>query len=279
MGRGLWSGSISFGLLNIPVVIFSSIEEERLSFRMLDKRDTAPVGYKQINKATGKEIDRKNIVKGYEYEKNKFVIIDKDDFEKANPRATQTIDIEDFVNLSDVDILLFEKPYYLAPGKSGEKGYMLLYQVLKETKKVAIAKFVFHNRQHLASILVKGDYLILESLRFAHEVQDVKSADFLDMAKLKKVKITPKELKMAKELVAGMTTKWKPDQYKDTYQDDLLKLINQKIKTGKVAEGESVGDIKPSTSDKDLMSLLQQSLKTNVTAKSKKRKPTGHHLH
>lgn len=283
MGRGLWSGSISFGLLNIPVVIFSSKEEERLSFRMLDKRDTAPVGYKQINKATGREIDKKNIVKGYEYEKNKFVIIEKEDFEKANPRAAQTIDIEDFVDLSDLDLLMFEKPYYLAPGKNGDKGYVLLYHVLKETEKVAICKFVFHNRQHLAAIFPRGDYLILESLRFAHEVQDVDSADFFDVAKLKKIKISPKELKMAKDLVHGMTSKWRPDQYKDTYQDDLLKLINQKIKTGKVEESEPIDDVRPATDDKDLLKLLEQSLKGTRPAtagKGKKHKPaSGRHLH
>lgn len=281
MARGLWTGSISFGLLNIPVVIFSSKEEERLSFRMLDKRDTAPIGYKQINKATGREIDRKNIVKGYEYEKNKFVIVEKKDFEKANPRATQTIDIEDFVNLGDVDILMFEKPYFLAPGKNGEKAYVLLYQVLKETRKAAIAKFVFHNKQHLAAILARGDYLILESLRFAHEVQNLETADFLDLPKLKKVKISAKELKIAKDLVTGMTSKWKPDQYKDTYQNDLLKLINGKIKTGKVEESEPVSDVRPASSDKDLVYLLEQSLKTALhpAAKSKKTRTSGKHLH
>ena len=284
MGRGLWTGSVSFGLLNIPVVIFSSKEEERLSFRMLDKRDTAPVGYKQINKATGREIDRKNIVKGYEYEKNKFVIVEKEDFEKANPRASQTIDIEDFVDLSDLDLLMFEKPYYLAPGKNGDKGYVLLYHVLKDTEKVAICKFVFHNKQHLAAIFPKGDYLILESLRFAHEVQDVATADFFDVAKFKKVKISPKELKMAKDLVHGMTSKWKHDQYKDTYQDDLLKLINQKIKTGKVEEAEPIDDLRPTTNDKDLLKLLEQSLKGTkphpAAAKAKKGKPaSGRHLH
>ncbi len=283
MGRGLWSGSVSFGLLNIPVVIFSSKEEERLSFKMLDKRDTAPVGYKQINKATGREIDKKNIVKGYEYEKNKYVIIEKEDFEKANPRATQTIDIEDFVDFADLDLLMFEKPYFLAPGKNGDKGYMLLYHVLKDTEKVAVCKFVFHNKQHLAAIFPRGDYLILESMRFAHEVQDAESADFFDVDQLKKVKISPKELKMAKDLVAGMTSKWKPEQYKDTYQDDLLKLINQKIKTGKVEEGEAIDDVRPATDDKDLLKLLEQSLKGTRPAaskSSKKRKPpSDHRLH
>jgi DNA end-binding protein Ku len=281
MARGLWSGSVSFGLLNIPVVIFSSKEDERISFRMLDKRDTAPVGYKQINKSTGREIDRKNIVKGYEYEKNKFVIIDKEEIEKANPRATQTIDIEDFVDLADLDVLMFEKPYYLAPGKNGHKGYVLLHKVLQETDKVAICKFVIHNRQHLAAIFPKGDYLILESLRFAHEVQDVDSAEFFDVSTLKKVKITPKELKMAKDLVAGMTSKWKPEHYKDTYQDDLMKLINQKIKTGEVEEGEPVEDTRPATSDTDIMKLLEQSLKTHTQPhKSKPKKPSsGRHLH
>lgn len=267
MSRSLWSGAISFGLLNIPVALMSSKEEEHISFHLLDKRDNSPVGYKQINKATGREITPKNIVKGYEYEKNKYVIVDKDDFLKANPKATQTIDIEDFIDLAELDVLLFDKPYYMVPGKNGEKGYVLLHKVLKETAKVAVAKFVLRNRQHLVAVLAKGDYLILEILRFAHEVQSVEEADFFDDAKMKKVKISAKELQMAKSLVAGMTSKWKPEQYKDTYQDDLLKLIKQKIKTGKVKESVAPEEIEETNTNViDLMPLLQQSLRKNLGA-------------
>lgn len=213
-------------------------------------------------------------MKGYEYEKNKFVIVEKSDFMAANPKATQTIDIEDFVDIQDLDVLLFEKPYYVVPGKNGEKGYLLLHRVLQETAKVAIGKFVLRNRQHLAAILVKGPYLILETLRFAHEVQQVNEADLLDETDLKKVKISPKELKMAKDLVAGMTSKWKPDQYKDTYQDDLLQLIKRKVKTGKVEISVPVGDLETNTNVVDLMPLLQKSLKANLGARTHSKKKT-----
>lgn len=270
MARGIWSGAISFGLLNIPVSIMSSKEEERISFKMLDKRNNAPIGYKQYNKATGKEVDRKNIEKAYEYKKNQFVVVTEEDFLKANPKATKTIDIEDFVSLEDVDILLFEKPYYLVPGKNGEKGYVLLREVLEDTKKVAVAKFVLRNKQHLVAILARGDYLILEMLRFSHEVQEVHEAEFLADFDLDKVKITPKEMKAAKNLVNEMTAKWKPDQYKDTYQDELLKYIKNKIKAGEVEDvAEEQEDIEETnTNVLDLMPFLQKSLQAGSSHKN-----------
>lgn len=266
MARDLWTGEISFGLLNIPVGIKSSKEEDRISFKMLDKKNFSPIGYKQYNKETGREVKRTDIVKGYEYEKNEFVVVTEEEMIEANPKATKTIDIEDFVDLEEVDVLFFEKPYYLVPGKNGEKGYVLLRKVLEETKKVAIAKIVMHNRQHLVCIMAKGDYLILEMLRFAHEVLDTEEADFLDEAKLKKVKITPKEISMAKKLLEGMTTKWNPSQYKDTYQDDLKAMIKRKVKSGKT---KTVLPVEKSPTEKvgksnviDMMELLQKSLAT-----------------
>ncbi len=280
MNRGLWSGAISFGLLNVPVVLMSSKEKQRLSFHMLDKRDFAPIGYKQINKATGKEVTRKNIVKGYEYEKSKFVVVEKSDFVAANPKATQTVDIEDFVDLDDLDVLLFEKPYYLVPGKNGEKGYVLLHKVLQESKKVAIATFVLRNRQHLSALMAKGPYLILETLRFAHEVLGVKDADFLDTAKLARVKVSPREVKMAQALVAEMTSKWQPEKYKDTYQNDLQKLIQRKIKSGKTQEVAEIDA--PEATDTnvvDLMPLLQKSLKANLRGRSRSKRKSSARAH
>lgn len=269
MPRALWKGAVSFGLLNIPIEVFSAKDEKKLSFHLLDKRDNSLIGYKQYNKSTGKEIAKTQVVKGYEYEPHQFVLLEDKDFIKANPKATQTIDIEDFVELSDLDFLLFDHPYYLAPGKNGEKGYVLLRKVLEETKKVAIAKFVMHNSQHLVCVIPKGDYLILEILRFAHEVQQVHKADFLDKSQLGKVKISSKELAMAEKLVADMTTKWKPEQYKDTYQDELLKYIKQKIKKGDVEESEVLTkEDKTNTNIVDLMPLLQKSLATKHKKKT-----------
>lgn len=261
VARGIWSGAISFGLLNIPVAVMSAKEEERLSFKMLDKRNKAPIGYKQYNKATGKEVERKDIEKAYEYKKNQFVIITEDDFLKANPKATKTIDIEDFISLDEVDILLFEKPYYLVPGKNGEKGYVLLRKILEETNKVAVAKFVLRSKQHLVAVMARDEYLVLEMLRFAHEIQETSEAKFLDDFDLKKVKISPRELKAAKVLVDEMTAKWKPEQYKDTYQDELLKYIKKKIKSGDVEENEEALEIEDTdTNVIDLLPFLQKSL-------------------
>lgn len=253
----------------------SAKEEDRLSFKMLDKRNNAPIGYKQYNKATGKEVDRKDIEKAYEYKKNQFVLITEEDFLKANPKATRTIDIEDFVSLDEVDILLFEKPYYLVPGKNGEKGYVLLKKILEETKKVAIAKFVLRSKQHLVAVMARGDYLILEMLRFSHEIQEVDEAEFLDDFDLKKVKVTPKEMKAAKTLVDEMTAKWKPDQYKDTYQDELLKYIKKKIKSGDVEDTVPEEEVEETNTNViDLMPFLQKSLKAGTTKKKVAHKKT-----
>lgn len=276
MARALWSGAISFGLLNIPVAVLSAKEEERISFRMLDKRNNSPIGYKQYTKSTGKEIDKKNIVKAYEYEKNQFVRITDDELKKVNPKATQTIDIEDFVNLKDVDFLLFEKPYYLVPGKNGEKGYVLLREILEETQKAAVAKFVMHNRQHLVTIIPREDYLILEVMRYQHEVTEVSEAKHLEDYDLSRIKISPREKKAAKALVDEMTAKWKPDKYHDTYQDDLKKYIKHKVKVGDV---EAAADYKEAprstdTNSADLMALLQKS----IGKKQPKAKPS-HRLH
>lgn len=276
MARGIWSGAISFGLLNIPVSVMTAKEEERISFRMLDKRDNSPIGYKQYSKSTGKEIDRKNIIKAYEYEKNQFVAITDEDLKKANPKATQTIDIEDFVNLKDVDFLLYEKPYYLVPGKNGEKGYVLLRNILEETKKAAVAKFILRNRQHLVAIIPREDYLILEVLRFAHEVTEIKQAKYLDDYDLSHVRVSPREMKAAKALVDEMTEKWKPDKYKDTYQDELIKYIERKIKSGATREAAEYEETPRSTNTNqaDLMALLQKSL-----GQGKPKSKTSHRVH
>lgn len=283
MARGIWSGAISFGLINIPVQLMSAKQEEKISFRMLDKRDYAPIGYKQINKATGKEVERKDIIKAYEYSRDRYVVITEDDFKKANPKATQTIDIEDFVDLEDVDPLLFETPYYLVPGKNGEKGYVLLRKTLERTKKAAVCQFVLRKKQHLAVILARGDYLVLEILRFAHEIKEIKEARFLDEYDLEKVRITERELKMAEQLVDGMTGKWNPGQYKDTYQDDLMSLIEKKVKGGHVeTPPEMEIEEITNTNAEDLTALLQKSLRgkrAKPTARAKKSESRSHRVH
>ena len=262
MARGIWRGAISFGLIHIPVQVMSAKKEEKLHFHMLDKRDFSPIGYRQINKSTGEEVDRKNIVKAFEYQRDQYVVLTDQDFEKANPKATQTIDIEDFVEITDVDPLLFATPYYLTPDKTGEKGYVLLRKTLERTKKAAVAQFVMRKKQHLVAILARGDYLILEILRFAHEIREVKDARFLEDVDLGKVKISERELKMAHQLVEGMTSKWKPEQYKDTYQNDLMKRIQAKAKGGAIETPPEMeaGEV-TDTNAADLAALLSKSLR------------------
>lgn len=271
MAGSIWKGSISFGLLNIPVTLKKAEEERDLHFSMLDGKDLSPIKYKKINATDGKEVPWDRIVKGYEYDDGQYVIMEKDDFKKANPKATQTIDIEDFVELSDIDFMFLEKPYYLVPQKDGVKGYFLLAQALNKTKKIAIAKIVIRTKQHLVAIMAKDDYLILEILRFAHEVLEVDEVDYLDS--MERPKFTAREIKMAQELVDGMTGEWKPEAYKDTYYDDIMKIIDQKVKSGESKEldlGKTAKAPKGNTGMVvDLMPLLKKSLEEKKKRKTK----------
>jgi DNA end-binding protein Ku len=261
MPRPIWSGSISFGLVSIPISLMTAKEDHRISFHMLDKKDYGRIGYKTINKATGREVSRDRIVKGYEYESGQFVVMTDQDFERANPKKTRTIDIEDFVQLEEVDPVLFEQPYYLVPGNGGEKGYLLLKQVMEETGKIAIGTFVMREKQKLVAILARGDFLMLETLRYAHEVITANEAKAIHN-KIAKTKISKKELEMAESLVRGMTAKWNPEKYKDTYYDDVMRLIKAKVKGGKAVEAFETeeADSTPKTKVLDLMPLLKQSL-------------------
>jgi DNA end-binding protein Ku len=275
VARYLWKGSISFGLVNIPVTLASAEQSEKISFRLLDKRDRAPVGYKNYNKQTLKEVPRQEIIKAFEYEKGKYVPMTDADFKKANVKATSSIEIEDFIELNQVDFLLFEKPYYILPQKGGEKGYKLLHDVLVQTKKAAIAKVVLHTVQHLVGVMARGDYLILEILRFANEVKEVEEVHFLD-DQLANTKVSDREIKIATQLVEDMTTDWDPDKYHNTYQEDLMKLINAKIKKGGAFEVEEPAREtveEPSTNLIDLTSLLQKSL--NEKRPKKRARPHG----
>ncbi len=266
MRSNIWKGALSFGLVNIPVRLAKAEEERNLHFSMLDGKDLTPIKYKKINAITGKEVVFDRIVKGYEYKKNEFVIMTDTDFKAANVEATGTIDIESFVAQDQVDPIYFEKPYYLVPEKNAEKGYFLLCEAMKKSQKVAIAKIVITTKQHLAMIIARGDHLMLEILRFAHEVLGPKEVDYFNS--IKKVKFNPRELIMAMQLVKDMTAEWKPKQYKDTYYDDLKKIIERKVKNGK---GKVIEEYKLPATPKagnviDLMPLLKASL-----AKKKKR--------
>jgi DNA end-binding protein Ku len=284
MRSNIWKGALSFGLLNIPVRLAKAEEEKALHFSMLDEEDLSPIKYKKINAKTGKEVPYKRIVKGYEFKKNQYVIVEEKDFKAANVEATGAIDIESFIDLEEVDPMFLEKPYYLVPEKNGEKGYYLLCEAMKKSGKAAVGKIVIRTKQHLALIMAKEDCLILEMMRFAHEVLQTDEVDYFDS--LKKVKFSPKEMEMAVDLIEGMTEKWKPGQYKDTYYDDLKKIIDKKAKAGK---GKKIDygkfeEVKPTASNViDLMPLLKKSLegKKKVSKKAAKAKTTKKvsHIH
>jgi DNA end-binding protein Ku len=256
MPRELWKGAIHFGLVHIPVSLYPAEESNELSFTMLDRRDLQPVGYKRYNKSTGDEVPFDQIVKGYEYDEGRFVTLEKEDFKRANVEASQTVDIMGFVDAKDIPPYYFEAPYYLAPGKHGEKGYALLREVLERTGKVAIATVVIRTRQHLAVIYPRDNLLVLNTLRYRNELRD---ADGIKApADLKDAKVKPNELNMAERLIEDMEMKWKPDEYHDTYRDDLLKMIEEKA-AGKV-KAEPKKRAPREAQIIDFASLLEKSL-------------------
>lgn len=272
--RGLWKGSISFGLVNIPISLHSAQQTKRISFHMLDKRDHGRIGYRYINKQNNKEVTRPNIIKAYAYDKEKHVLFTDADLKKATAKTSSTIEIEDFVSLSEVDPLLFERPYYVAPQKGGEKGYALLREVLRKSEKSAIAKVVLHTVQHLAALMVRDDYIILELLRFPNEVIETDEAKFLSEHVLN-AKPSEREIKVATQLVEGMTSKWNPKRYHNSYQEDLMKLIQAKIKKGDSVRVEEVpketSEESSSSNIVDLTSLLKKSLSAARNTKSKRK--------
>lgn len=262
--RSLWSGSISFGLLNIPVSLISAKQEDKISFDLLDKRDHARIGYRQYNKSTGKEVSRGDIVKGYRLKTGQYVIVTEQDFERANPKAVSSVEIEDFIRLEELNPMLFESPYYLCPQKNGEKGYRLLRDVMKKTKKVAVGKVVLFRKQHLVAILPADDYLVLEILRFDREIKTPDEMSGLGET-LDHVRVSDKEIEMAEALLDGMTTKWDHRRYHDTYQEDLRKRIEAKAKKGSLVdaiepEGGAEDVTVPAGKVVDLMPLLKKSL-------------------
>jgi DNA end-binding protein Ku len=261
MPRALWKGAISFGLVHVPVSLYPASKSEGLSFDMIDKRDFAPVGYKRYNKKTGEEVTREHIVKGYEYEKGEYVVITDEDFKQANVEATQTVDIVAFVDAASVAPYYYDTPYYLEPGKRGEKGYTLLREVLKRTGRVAIANVVIRSRQHLAALIPVDRVLVMNTLRFAHEIR---SLDELTLPEANVKSLTEKELAMGERLVDDMTEKWKPEQYKDTYTDDLMARIEKRIKAGETHAitpvSEESGEPRRGAEVIDLVSMLRKSL-------------------
>lgn len=226
MPRELWKGAIQFGLVHIPVSLYPAEQRDELSFAMLDRRDLQPVGYKRYNKGTGEEVPYDRIVKGYEIDEGRYVTLEKEDFQRANVEATQSVDIVGFVERAQLPAFFFESPYYLAPGKHGEKGYALLRETLVRTGRVGIANVVIRTRAHLAALYPVENLLVLNTLRYAAELRD--PAELAVPADLKAARVTPRELEMAERLVGDMEMDWDPARYHDTYRDDLMKMIEEK---------------------------------------------------
>lgn len=263
MPRVIWKGSISFGLVHVPISLYSAEERSKeIHLSMLDSRDMSPVGYKRINKTTGEDVAWDRIIKGYEYDKGEYVVVTEDDFRAANVEATQTVEIVDFVSPDEIPLIYFDRPYYLEPLKKGEKGYALLRETLRRTKRVGIAKVVLRAREHIAALLPYQDALVLNLLRYAYELRDVRDLKLPD-SDLEGLRISDKELAMAERLVEDMVVPWTPDKYQDEYHDDLMRLIEQKITAGEtqaVAAGDKSKPARRSADVVDLMSLLKKSV-------------------
>ncbi|MCZ2496495.1 Ku protein [Xylophilus sp. Kf1] len=257
--RTLWKGAITFGLVHIPVGLHTAASEQGIDFDWLDKRTMDPVGYKRINKKTGKEIDKDNIVKGVEYEDGKYVVISPEEIEEVFPKTTKTIEIERFIDATEMPFIFLERPYYIAPLDKSEKVYALLRETLIATGKIGLAKVVIATKQHLAALVPSGPALVLNLLRWGDEV---KTLDSLELPPAGGKSVSAAEMKMAKQLVAEMTGKWDPSDFKDEFKIQVMKLVEKKAKGG---EGKTVTQPEeeaPQSGDViDLTALLQRSLK------------------
>jgi DNA end-binding protein Ku len=270
MARGLWKGAISFGLVNVPVELFSAQKRSsELDLAMLDRRDLAPVGYKRYNKSTGEDVPWAEIVKGYEYQDGRYVVLSDEDFRRANVEASKTVDIQAFVDLEDIPPFYFETPYYLSPGRRGEKAYALLRDALRKARKAGVATVVIRTRQYLAAVMPYEDVLMMNTLRYADELKA--AADLSVPAAALHARASAKELDMALRLIDDMAEKWQPEKFKDTYRDDLLARIEEKVNAGQTEEitAPEKGRKEAGGAEViDLMALLRKSVERKPAAKA-----------
>ncbi|ARP95026.1 non-homologous end joining protein Ku [Bordetella genomosp. 13] len=260
--RTIWKGAISFGLVHIPVGLHTAATESGVDFDWLDKRSMDPVGYKRINKRTGKEIDRENIVKGVQYEKGEYVIVSPEEIEQAYPRTTQTIEIQMFVDAAQVSFMYLERPYYIEPINKGHKVYALLRDTLAKAGKIGIAKVVIQTKQHLAALVPTGDAMVLNLMRWGDEIKPMSDLD-LPRVGSKAMSPSAAELKMARMLVDDMSGDWDPEDFKDEFRQAIMDLVDRKVKAGKTETVVEPQEEAPSYEGNviDLTELLQRSLK------------------
>lgn len=279
MPRVIWKGAISFGLVHIPVVLHAASTSRGLSFDLVDKRTSDPIGYKKYNKTTGEEVSNDDIVRAFEYAKDSYVFLSDDEIRSANIASTQTVEIVNFVDYADVPFFFLDTPYYLAPDRRGDKVYALLRDALLRTKKIGIARVVLHTKEHLAALVPLGKLLILDTLRWSDEIVEPSGLEFPGTGKA--AGVSAAEMAMAEKLIAEMSIAWDPAQYKDRFRDDIEDLVARKVKAGKttVIEAGEVADARlpATTSADDLTALLKGSLKQLPAGAKEKaaRKTTG----
>src|ERR671930_2157530 len=255
--RAIWSGTISFGLVSVPVRMYTATESKELKFHFLDKKDMKPIGYDKVRKDTGKHVDPDQIVRGFEIEKGRYVPLDDDDLDRLDVELTHAIDILDFVSLNEIDPVYFRKAYYLLPAEGAEKPYRLLVRALEETGKVGIAKVVIRNKQHLAALRPYEGILVLETMYYADEVREPEKVDG-------KVQLRKPEVEMAKSLVENLSAEFDPEKYDDTYRKELLQLLRAKAKGAPLPEPEE----EPEGDVVDLMAALRESVERTKQERS-----------
>jgi len=273
MARPIWTGNLSFGLLNVPVSLMSGTRGTDLSFRMLDARDRKPIRFERVNADTGEEVPWKDIVKAFEYDKGSYVVIEKEDIASAAPETHESVEIEAFVDEEAIDIRYFEKPYVLVPGKKAEKGYVLLRETLVKAKKIGIARVVIRTREYLSAVMPLGDALVLVIMRYPQELVD--PAEYkLPQGKSGDYRVTAKELAMATQLVESMAAAWNPDDYHDQFRARLSEIIRKRIKqkgkTAKVLDEADEPQEGAATNVVDFVALLQKSLGGKAAKPAKK---------
>ena len=271
MARPIWTGTISFGLLNIPVKLMSGEKRTDLHFHMLDSRDNAPIRYERVNSDTGEEVPWKDVVKAFEYRKGNYVILEDEDLRAAAPESHETVEIAAFVDADAIGPEYFEKPYVLVPGKKAEKGYVLLRETLAETNKIGIAHVVVRTREYLSAVIAKGNALMLMLMRYPQELVDIADYD-IPSGSAASHRVTKPEMQMARQLIESMATTWKPSDYKDEFRARLHKAIEKRMKSkGVVTPPEDEAEEETTTNVVDFMDLLKKSIASNKRTPSAKR--------
>lgn len=276
MARPVWSGTLSFGLLNIPVSLMTGERRTDISFRMLDARDNSPIRYERVNAETGEEVPWKDIVKAYEYDKGSYVVLEQEDIASAAPESHDAIEVEAFVDIGSIDPRYFEKPYVLVPAKKAEKGYVLLREALQKTARIGIARVVIRTREHLCAVMPHDKALLLLMMRYPQELVDIDEYNIPEGARAD-YRISAKELAFSEQLIETMSGEWAPSEYQDEFRERLHKVINARMKANGVvkraSEAEPTVEEGASTNVVDFMSLLQRSIDRNKRTPAKKAAP------